>query len=150
MSSKHVRKLVNFTADDGVGAEADVLKLNYDLSYLDVDERRNMILSMRYIIRLQAYWRGFLVRRAMRNLEWVTIAKFNTNVDQRAFFNVKVFKTLIDHSRTAYKMEVSNDATPDDNLIKIFGNLPPPAEIKRKLILKLGDDYMLTDFDLIG
>ena len=50
--SKHVRKIVNYSSVEDDSVEADLLKLNYDLDYLDEKERKNIVLNMKFIIRL--------------------------------------------------------------------------------------------------
>ena len=84
-------------------------------------------------------------------MDWNPIAKFNTIVDQRAFFNVKVYKATlfsVEANRCVYKIDVSNDSMPDDNLVKVYNSIPELPDLKSRLVLILGDDYFLNDFDI--
>ena len=84
--SKTVYKIAEYNSRSYKGGDFDAycVKLNQHLDLTDemaFEEKEHYILMVRYVVKVQAWWRGFLIRKAMKNMNWEPIAKFNTNVD---------------------------------------------------------------------
>lgn len=111
----------------------------------------NAMSAMRWILRVQAWLRMWLLRRHLRTIKWELICSFYTDVDHKAYFLVEVYKSTSERFGTRYKVDIQNEATLSNLLRKCYFKLPTEqAILKKTLHIKLDKEYKMTNFEFTG